>query len=130
MICRHLRRFSAWQSCLLLAVSVAFGGLAGFAASPPLSALDETSAVTIRGPEMPLAALVQALGGRSEKQAQTTRQALPRLARAGHIIPADLRKLCAKRPITRRQFRDLPPRMLPAQHSSPHTSGDDDPSLS
>ena len=77
------------------------------------------------------AALAQALGGRSEKQAQANRQALPKLARTSQITPADLQQLCAKRLIVHRQFRDLPPRLLPAQHSSPHSSrDDDDPALS
>jgi hypothetical protein len=130
MICRHLRRFSAWQSCLLLAVFVAFGGLVGFAVPPPLPAEDEAPAITIRGPEVPPAALAQALGNRSEKQAQTNRQALPKLARTSHITSADLQQLYVNRLIVHRQFRNLPPRLLPARHSSLHACGDDDdPSL-
>lgn len=132
MICRYLRRISAWYSCLLLAICVAFAGVAGFLQPPPSAAEDdEAPAITIRGPEAPPPALAQGLGGRSERQAQVSRQSLPRPVRTGQFTAAGLQQRLAKRPVVHRQPRDLPRRSLPARHYLQRTSDDSsDPLLS
>lgn len=115
MPCRHLRTFLVGRWILAGLVSLAL--VAGSAVCPPIApAQDGAASVTLRAPEIPLAALEAASLVRLEKQAHSNRVTFPKPDRNGQ--PSWVERTRAIRPLLRPSHAShtLPRRFLPSHH--------------
>ena len=114
MLCRHLRTFLVGRWFLAGLVTLVL--VAGSAVCPPIAPADGAASVTLRAPEIPLAALGAAALVRLEKQAHSNRVTFPKPDRNGH--PSWVERTRAIRPMLQPSLAShtLPRRFLPSHH--------------
>jgi hypothetical protein len=112
MICKSFRDVSNWQLNLTLGLCLIAGGMAAVVPSAPAWVVEASTVLTLRTPELPVAALEKTAGVRLQKHAPTGRFILQKPTRSFHLAATEIFQAKLHQPRTHQVFRDLPRRML------------------
>jgi hypothetical protein len=127
MFCWTLRTSLVGRWGLAGLVCLALIGGAAISPAIPLLGESETTSISLRVPELPLAALATTSPVRFEKQAHSIRLGVYKPDRSGRVASAERGRVLLQRPTRRPSYPGLARRVLPTRHltlRTPNESGE------